>query len=678
MHTNGAPNAELQQLRELTQRNPDDPACCHNLGVALDDVGDAEAEAVFRDNVNRAPAFAPSWYSLGNVLLRRDDVAGAVEAYLAATRAAPNDVLAWTNLGVASARLGRQDDAVIAYERAVELSEGNHPEALYNLASMHTVAARYPRAPALWQRYLEFRPHHGEAWHGLAVCLYNRGDWQAAAEAYRKALALMPHNVEAMREMALTLKRLNEITAAEILLLEALRLAPNNGEVLNTLSGVLTDLRQPDESVAVLRQAIAAEPQRVSHYSNVLLTLQYSERTNADDIAAALKAFDTCQSALVQRVTHHTNSIERERRLRIGYVSGDFRVHSCAYFIEPLLMAHDRSRFEIFCYSNVERPDAATERLKAMADHWHEIRALGDDAACALIQSHGIDLLVDLSGHTSDHRLAVFARKPAPVQVSWLGYPDDVGLSAIDARISDDIIDPPDAGAGSGRGVLRLSCGMHCYAAGMDAPQVSPLPAVRNGHVTFGSFNNITKLTPTTLRVWTALMYAVPDSRLMLKHAQLGDVRLRTELLRAFLLEGVPPGRIDLLPRTDGQGGHMGMYHQIDIGLDSFPYNGTTTTCEALWMGVPVLTLCGKRPAARVGASLLTRIGLQSLVTETSEQFVAIGVALAADREALAHMRLGLRDRLRASPLGNPALWAPHMEAAYRTLWLQYVARKEA
>jgi predicted O-linked N-acetylglucosamine transferase (SPINDLY family) len=662
----------LQRMRHAVAQQPDDPARRHNLAMALDDAGDSEAEAVLRENILRARDFAPSWYSLGNILMRRGDVAQAIDALIEATRAAPGDVQAWNNLGVASARLGRIDDAARAYERALGLS-GSHPEALFNLASLYTGAARYAESPALWQRYLALRPAHAEAWHGLAISLYNCGDWTAATEAYRRTLALEPGNAMAMRGLAMALKYQGEISAAEALLFDALRLAPGNIEVLNTLGVTLIEKRRPDEAAAVFRRGLAIDPGRADLHSNLLLTMQYSEQSSADDMARERAQFEQRHGATAPRAARHDNVPDPQRRLRVGYVSADFRLHSCAYFFEPLLGAHNRSAFEIHCYSCVAHPDATTARLRAMADGWHDITTLTDEAAGAMIRAHGIDILVDMAGHTAGNRLAAFARKPAPVQVSWLGYPDDTGLHAIDARISDAITDPPGEASEHGDStIIRLAAGAHCYAAPPPVPEVAPLPAVSNGFVTFGSFNNIAKVTPSTLRLWAALLREAPRSRLVLKHWQLADAPLRTELLRAFFMEGVAPDRIDTLPRIADQGGHLAAYHRIDIGLDTFPYHGTATTCEALWMGVPVLTLLGERPPARVGASLLTRVGLQSLIADSRERFVVIGAALAGDIEALARLRAELRERMRASPLGNPALWTPHLEGAYRELWTRW------
>lgn len=662
----------LQRLRGAVAQRPDDPARRHNLAVALHDAGDPEAEALLRENVRRAPNFAASWYSLGNVLMHRGDFEQAVSALIETTRVASNDVEAWNNLGVASARLGRVEDAVRAYQRALELSSA-HPEALFNLASLLTRACRHTESSALWQRYLALRPGHAEAWHGLAISLYNCGEWAAAADAYRRSLALAPGNAMAMRGLAIAIKYLGEISAAEILLLDALRLAPGNVEVLNTLGATLMEQGRPDEAAAVLRRGLALDPDRDDLNSNLQLAMQYSDHSTQRDFAEGRVQVQRRLGARAPRAHGCDNTPDPQRRLRVGYVSPDFRLHSCAYFFEPLLAAHDRSRFEIHCYSCVTHPDATTARLRAMADGWHDITALTDEAAAEMIRTQAIDILVDMAGHTAGNRLGIFARKPAPVQMSWLGYPDDTGLRAIDARVSDAIIDPPGRpGEDVEDALIRLAAGAHCYAAPPPVPDVAPLPAASHDFVTFGSFNNIAKLTPATLELWAVLMRAVPRSRLVLKHWQLVDAPLRAGLLRALLIEGISPDRIDTLPRIADQREHLAAYHRIDIALDTFPYHGTTTTCEALWMGVPVLTLVGGRPAARVGASLLTRVGLESLVTHSRERFVAVGAALAGDVEALVRLRAGLRERMRASPLGNASLWVPHLEDAYREYWMRW------
>ena len=340
------------------------------------------------------------------------------------------------------------------------------------------------------------------------------------------------------------------------------------------------------------------------------------------------------------------------RRLRLGYVSPDFNHHAVACFIEPVLAAHDRTRVEVFCYAAVRAPDRITARLRRLAEHWRDIAPLDDAAAAALIRADRPDLLVDLAGHTAHHRLGVFARRPAPVQATWLGYPNTTGLDAIGYRLTDAVADPPgQTEAFHSEKLVRLPATFSCYGPDADAPPVNDLPAARAGAVTFGSLNNFAKITPAVIALWSRLLRELPGSRLVLKSRGLGDAAVAARIRDAFAVHGIEPARLTLDGAELSVAAHLSLYHGIDIGLDPFPYNGTTTTCEALWMGVPVVTVTGANHVARVGASLLTHCGLTELVASDEAGYIAAAVALAGDPDRMTTLRRTMRDRLNAAPL---------------------------
>jgi predicted O-linked N-acetylglucosamine transferase (SPINDLY family) len=344
--------------------------------------------------------------------------------------------------------------------------------------------------------------------------------------------------------------------------------------------------------------------------------------------------------------------------LRIGYLSADFRRHSVAYFFEPLLTHLDRSRFECVCYAAMENPDAVTERLEAASDQWRWVAGMDDTQLAAQIREDGIDIVVDLSGHTAGNRLLALQRRPARIQATWLGYPNTTGMSSVDYRIIDDITDPPDTVVFSTEKLAPVEDGFLCYQPPSDAPEVAPLPALSHGRVTFGSFNNLRKVTPAVIALWARVLAGVDGSRLLLKARSLGDAPTAQHYRDME--------RVELRGPVAEPAGHLDSYRDVDIALDPFPYNGTATTCEALLMGVPVVTLCGNRHAGRVGASLLTQVGLTELIAEDVDGYIETAVALATDRERLAGLRAGLRARMAASPLCDRAGFARHMEAA---LW---------
>jgi predicted O-linked N-acetylglucosamine transferase (SPINDLY family) len=353
------------------------------------------------------------------------------------------------------------------------------------------------------------------------------------------------------------------------------------------------------------------------------------------------------------------------RRLRLGYLSPDFNHHAVAYFIEPVLAAHDRTRVEVFCYASVAVPDRFTDRLRGLAEHWRDIARLDDDAAAALIRADNLDLLIDLAGHSARHRLLVLARRPAPVQATWIGYPNTTGLDAIDYRITDAVSDPVgQTEAWHSEKLVRLPANFSCYRPDDDAPAVNNLPAAAAGAVTFGCFNQFAKVTPEVIALWARLLAKLPGSRLLLKSRGLGDPGVAARVQAAFAAAGVGPARLILNGDELSVADHLGLYHKVDIALDPFPYNGTTTTCEALWMGVPVVTLAGSTHVSRVGASLLTHAGLAGWIAATPDDYVARAVAAVRDLPALAALRRGLREQVRTSPLCDAVRFTRGFEAA--------------
>lgn len=351
-------------------------------------------------------------------------------------------------------------------------------------------------------------------------------------------------------------------------------------------------------------------------------------------------------------------------------------MHPVAYFIGAILLNHDRRGFEIFCYSTGHVKNSMTENLKKLTDHWREIRQLDDDAAAELIVRDRIDVLVDLSGHTRGNRLLVFARKPAPVQMTYLGYPDTTGLDTIEYRITDEHADPPGiSDEHSTETLLRMAGGFLAYQAAANAPAVGPLPSEASGSITFGSFNNLAKLSDETIALWARVLHAVPQSRLVLKARVFSDAGTRALIHERLVGAGYPPARFELLGESPDMVAQLSAYAQIDIALDPTPYNGTTTTCEALWMGVPVVTLTGDRHSGRVGTSILHAAGLPGLIAADEDDYVRIAVGLAEKRAGLASLRARLRTVLARSPLLKHRRMTRELEQAYREAWQKWCAK---
>ncbi len=436
---------------------------------------------------------------------------------------------------------------------------------------------------------------------------------------------------------------------------------------------------EAEEALRLTRRALRLRPDRPDGLSNLLIGLQYGDNRSPLELFAEHRRFD----ALVgrPRTAHHArhgNDPDPDRPLRVGYVSNDFRQHVASCFFEPLLACHDPARVEAFCYSDTVSPDAVTRRLTALASGWRDTVGLDEAELAQWIRDDRIDILVDLGGHSAGNRLTVFARRPAPIQVTWLAYPDTTGLSAMDYRLVDAITDPEGIADGlASETLVRLPDGFLCYWPPHGAPEPGPSPAAA-GPVTFGSFNRMAKVTPAVVALWAAVLRRVPESRLLMKSIGIGSPAVRGRIEAQLRDHGVDPARLETVSWSPTWLEHLALYRRIDIALDCFPYNGTTTSCEALWMGVPMIGLLGDRHAARVGASLMSRIGLSELVARDAADYVEIAARLASDRERLASLRAGMRDRLRASPLCDGPGFARRVEDAYRGMWRRWSAARAA
>ena len=418
------------------------------------------------------------------------------------------------------------------------------------------------------------------------------------------------------------------------------------------------------------RKALGLKPDYAEAHSNLLFSLNYDPDISVQAMSEAAGAWWQQQGRPIAGSFKHQPQQDMFRRLRIGYISADFRQHSVSHFFLPLLKGHDHRQVEIYCYSDEKYPDSVTGRIRELTHHWRPIAGMPDNEVAARIYEDRVDILVDLAGHTAGNRLKVFARRPAPVQVTWLGYPNTTGLPVIDYRITDDVADPESQAAeGYTETLVRLPHGFLCYAPHGDTPAVSGLPVSESGTVTYGSFNNLAKINSGVISVWSQILEAVPRSRLVLKGKQLNDHDIQKKFYAKFALKGIGADRIQLMPATKTIPEHLDIYRMVDIGLDPFPYNGTTTTCEALWMGVPVIALRGDRHASRVSASILTRVGCKDLIAHSQTDYIARAVALAGCPERLTRLRHRLRFMMQQSFLCDAVSFGHEMEKAYRGMW---------
>lgn len=705
MVQSGRGDAGVALIERAIAVDPDNLDAHFNLAQALAGLGRIDdATAALRRAVTAAPNFFPGWMQLGALLLdrRRFDEAG--DCFATAARLAPGDSIAAYNLGFARQAADRQADAAAAYRAATRIDPA-HADAHNNLGLVLGELGEHNDSVESFQRALQLKPQAVGLHVNLGTALYKAGRLDAAIDRFRTAIALAPGSAEAEYGLGLAIQARGDSMAAAALFGKVLERNPGHLGALLGLAPLLIAQERYRDAEALLRRALAVAPDSPEahaymahvHFwttgdiaatvdctrrslalrpdqpgvrSSLLMFSQYDPEPSAPQLRALHDEFESAHAAGFRADWRpYANLRAAGRRLRVGYVSPDFRRHSCAYFIEPLLAAHDRRVVEVVCYAQVKTPDAVTARLRALADRWNDIGQRSDAQLAADIRRDEIDILVDLAGHTADNRMLLFARKPAPVQVSWLGYPGTTGLRAIDYRLSDAVADPPGAETPSCEAPIRLASGMHCYLPPDDAPPVAPLPALREGRVTFGCFNNLSKVNDRVIAVWAALLAAVPGARLALKDSRLRDRSNGQATVARFVAHGIDAERIVLLPPLRTTAEFLGLYGGVDVALDSFPYNGVTTTCESLWMGAPVVTMIDDRFAARMGASLLTQIGREAWIAENATDYVQIAVELARDLDRLAAERAALRPRMAASRLCDAAGFARAVESGYRAMW---------
>jgi Predicted O-linked N-acetylglucosamine transferase, SPINDLY family len=531
------------------------------------------------------------------------------------------------------------------------------------------------RIPIAWLRHLaeEFArlgPQTPDALFALARAWRELGGWSAAEHTLRHALSIAPRHLPSLRELAELLFLHARLGEAQQLLSGALALHPGD-PVLLLISGQC-HLGQGDVETALaafeLAEEHAGSDTEAARNAGQLFTLAlaYLPDVTAADLLEAAANWERRHAPPVARKP--APPPPDGRRLRVGYYSPDLRRHSIAHFFLPLLTHHDRAAFEIFLYSDTAATDAVTARMRTFVDHWRDLTPLPEPEAIRRIADDRLDLLVDLSGFFGATRPRIFAARPAPRQAHLLGYHGSTGLSSLDYRITDAISDPLGTEAESSEKLVRLPDGFHCFDALMDPLPEGPPPCVANGFVTFGSCNNLAKLNPEVVALWSRVLQAVPGSRLHLKAIQLHDAALRETVAARFAACGISADRLEILPGAARPEDHIVAYRRIDIALDPFPCNGVTTTCEALWMGVPVLTLAGARHSARVCSSLLRQIGLDECIATSPEDYIARAVALAGAPGRLADLRGTLRQRLAASPLGDAPAYARRIEAAFHKI----------
>ena len=658
--------------RRAIELRPDYITAYNNLGVALKDLGQLnEAVATFRRALELAPECSEMRMNLGVALAEYGQSDEAISEYRQALALKSDSPEAHNNLGNALRERGRLDEAVTAFRRALELRP-NFPEAHSNLGNALKDQGQLDEAMTAFHRALALKPDLAEAHSDLGNALWERGQLGESIAAFRRALEIKPDYPEAHSNLGNALRDQGKLDEAMASFHRALQLKPHYPEVHANLGIALAGQALPDEAVSAFRYSVQMEPGNAWAHSNLIYSLNFHPGSDGRLISEEQQRWNRQFSdPLKQFIQPHANNRDPERRLRIGYVSPDFRDHPAGRFILPLFECHAQERFQILGYSGTARPDGMTERLRALTVGWRNTVGVADARLAEMIREDGVDILVDLALHTAGNRLLVFARQPAPVQVAWLGYPGSTGLAGIDYRLTDAQLDPPgEKPPWPDEEPVRLPDCWCCYQPPGDSPDINELPALSAENVTFGSLNNFGKVNERVWAIWADILEAVEKSQLLMFCPE-GSAQGR---VRAFFdARGIGTERVEVvgfLPRRE----YLRLYQRIDLGLDPFPCNGMTTTCDALWMGVPVLTLPGEMPVSRAGLSILSSVGLAELAASSAEDYVRIAAELAGDLPRLAELRATLRPRMQASPLMDARRFARNVEAAYRAMWAHWCA----
>jgi len=691
-HQAGRHDLALEWLHRAIARDPNNATAHSNLGAAyqaLDRLDEAIASE--RRALQLNPASPESHHILGIALARKRQFEEAITCFRRTIQLKPDYPTAHFNLGLALAESGRLDDAIAAYRQALAL-HADFAAAHINLGVVLAEKGHLEDAIASYRRALEINPDHAKAHNNLGNALKDQGRFGDAIAVYRRAIELNPNFLEAHYNLGNALRALARLDEAVVAYRCALQLKPDDATTYGNLGTALAEQGQLDEAIAAYRHGLKLKPDFPWLHSNLAHTLHFHPDHDDRMIAEAQDCWNRQFSEpSKQFVVPHANGRSPERRLRVGYVSPDFREHVVGRNLLPLFRCCDRQSVEMLCYSGVVQPDKMTAKFQEYAQQWRSTLGVSDEAVAEMIRQDGVDILVDLSQHLAGNRLPVFARRPAPVQVSFAGYPDGTGLEAIEYRISDRWLESCATEMGdrsseievaartdlrSPISILRAAERVYlldsfwCYdPCGIEAA-INELPAKVNGFVTFGCLNSFSKVNERVLQLWARVLNGVKSSRLVVRS---GSGSHRQRAFEVLEREGIERSRVEFVePRPHGD--YLESHHRLDMMLDPFPYGGHTTSLDALWMGVPVVSLAGKTSVSRAGLSILSNLGLPELVAFSEDNYVTIATELAADLPRLTELRATLRSRMESSVLMDAPRFTRQIEITYRAMWRRWCA----
>jgi predicted O-linked N-acetylglucosamine transferase (SPINDLY family) len=702
--------AQAESLyRQILAQDRHHADALHLLGVLFSQRGEFKEGVRFIKKAIKKNNRSATFYSnLGAALLQLKKYKEVIPACRQAIALNPNHAETYNNLGLAFKELSQLKEAMANYQKALTINP-NFADVYSNLGELFREQGQLDGAIANYQRALTINPQLAKTYHNLGMALKDQNKLNEASASYQQALALDPNYAKAYFNLGCVRIVQRELEKAVDCFLQAIALKADYVEAYTYLTSILFELGRLDETIAYCQKVLTLEPkcvdayvtlggtffllgqfeQVIRHYkkaleiqpnnpqahSGLLMAMHYSLDYDVSTMFAEhLRFAKRHANPLKKFIKPHPNLKNPTRRLKIGYVSPDFRYHSTIFFMEPVLAAHDKTQFEVFIYADVLNPDVATERLQKYADKWHDIVKWSDEQVTEQIRTDQIDVLIDLAGHSNKNRLLVFARQAAPVQVSYLGYMGTTGLTTMNYRLTDHILDPVGETEGyHTEELVRLPVYRIVDFSLDKSPAVNALPALENGYITFASFNNFSKVTPYIIGIWAQILTALPTAHLLIVVKDAEKETVQQQVKNLFLKHDIASERLEIVgTRPFYQ--YFKLHNQADIGLDPFPHMGGTTTFISLWMGIPVITLSGPKPASRGGSPLVT-LGLEDFIAKTSEEYVDIARRMANNVNKLNELRMGLREQMLHSPLMDADGFTRSVEIAYRQMWQKWCAK---
>uniref|UniRef100_A0A7N0RFV8 protein O-GlcNAc transferase n=1 Tax=Kalanchoe fedtschenkoi TaxID=63787 RepID=A0A7N0RFV8_KALFE len=648
-----------------------------DLGTSLKLAGNTqEGIQKYYEALKIDPHYAPAYYNLGVVYSEMMQYDTALTCYEKAALERPMYAEAYCNMGVIYKNRGDLESAIACYERCLavspnfEIAKNNMAIALTDLGTKVKLEGDINQGVAFYKKALYYNWHYADAMYNLGVA------YGEMLKFDMLALSIKSNFSQSLNNLGVVYTVQGKMDAAASMIEKAIVANPTYAEAYNNLGVLYRDAGNIALAIEAYEQCLKIDPDSRNAGQNRLLAMNYIDEGDDDRLFEAHSDWGRRFTRLYSQFTSWDNSKEPDRALVIGYVSPDYFTHSVSYFIEAPLAFHDYTNYKVVVYSGVVKADAKTNRFREKVlkkgGTWREVYGIDEKRVASMVREDKIDILVELTGHTANNKLGMMACRPAPVQVTWIGYPNTTGLPTIDYRLTDSWADPPDTRQKHVEELVRLPKCFLCYIPSPEAGPVSPAPALSNGFVTFGSFNNLAKITPKVLEIWAKILRAVPNSRLVVKCKPFCCDSIRQRFLTTLEQLGLESLRVDLLPLILLNHDHMQAYSLMDISLDTFPYAGTTTTCESLYMGVPCITMAGSVHAHNVGVSLLNNVGLGYLVAKNEDEYVQLALQLARDITALSKLRMSLRELMAKSPVCDGQNFTLGLESAYRNMWHRY------